>query len=157
MDANPDFTPFEALRGLGPQVVTNSQVLESEEYLEWLQKADLVLLPYNPEVYRSRGSGVFFEAARLGIPAIVTADCAFAQEAFARRRAVPIERYDSDGVADAILKAVRGLGPLTERARAAALAGTVAKSDATRTALELLAARIRDAKGSTAKGRSTDH
>jgi glycosyltransferase involved in cell wall biosynthesis len=146
LDANQDFSTFEALGHIGPQVVVNSRVLEDDEYLAWLDQADLLLLPYDPETYRSRGSGVFAEATSLGIPSIVTAGCAFASQAFAEQRAVAIERHDSDGVARAILRAIGGLPALAEKAEAAALAssqGTTGRYCA-REALELLSNRIRN-------------
>jgi glycosyltransferase involved in cell wall biosynthesis len=73
-------------------------------------------LPYAPEVYRSRGSGVFNEAEQLGKPVIVPRQCAFAEEAFAEGRAVAIETLNPRGIADAIAAAISGLSQLKERA-----------------------------------------
>jgi hypothetical protein len=45
--------------------------LSREKYIEWLKKADVVLLPYLPERYRCRSSGIFIEVITLGnIPAV---------------------------------------------------------------------------------------
>jgi len=140
LDNDPTVLALAALDRLGPQVVTNDRVLECDEYLAWLRQADFVLLPYDPVAYATRGSGVFADAASLGIPAIVTAQCAFAQRAFAEDRAVPIHRHDSGGVAEAILAAVGNLAVLKRRARACA---TASAPDMTRTALRTLALRIK--------------
>ncbi len=140
MDANSDTSTFDALRTFDQRVVTNTQVLESNQYLAWLRQADLLLLPYDPAIYATRGSGVFTDAMRLGIPSIVTARCDFARQSFSDGCAVPIMRHDSEGVADAIITAVRTLPLLTERARRARIVAR-SKQTAVRSALELLAHR----------------
>ena len=71
-DAPDEQSTFDRLSTLGERVVVRQDVLTAEEYAAWLGQADLVLLPYDREVYRSRGSGVFTEARRLGIPVIAT-------------------------------------------------------------------------------------
>jgi hypothetical protein len=46
-------------------------VLSREEYLKYLMEADLILLPYDPIVYREGSSGIFVEAVCLGkIPVV---------------------------------------------------------------------------------------
>jgi len=95
-------------------------VLAEEEYAAWLARADLVLLPYDRNVYKSRGSGVFTEAQRLGIPVIATEGCAFAQPAFEGGWGVEIADYTSDGVARAALAALGRLEELSARAGIAA-------------------------------------
>jgi glycosyltransferase involved in cell wall biosynthesis len=47
------------------------QPLNSEQYRRLLFDADVVLLPYDREAYRSRSSGVFAEALAAGKPLIV--------------------------------------------------------------------------------------
>lgn len=47
-------------------------LLPRAEYLELLQAADVVILPYSRSSYRSRTSGPFVEAVGLGRPVIVT-------------------------------------------------------------------------------------
>ena len=79
---NTSGSALHRLSTMGDRVVVSQDVLKPADYAAWLQEADLVLLPYDPLAYGSRGSGVFTEARRLGIPVIATAGCAFARPAF---------------------------------------------------------------------------
>lgn len=106
------------LGALGPRVTVRNDVLSTEDYLAWLAEADLVLQPYDPLVYRTRGSGVFAEALKLGIPVVATEGCAFAQQAIEQGRAMGIERFDAQSVVDAVLAAAGQLDALSTRAAA---------------------------------------
>ena len=119
-DAQDEQATFDRLSALGERVVVRQDVLAQEEYAAWLARADLVLLPYDRKVYKSRGSGIFTEAQRLGIPVIATGGCAFAQPAFEGGWGVEIADYSSEGVARAALTALGRLDELTARARIAA-------------------------------------
>ena len=46
--------------------------LSEEAYLQLLRDADVLLLPYRPETYKERTSGVFCEALSAGKPVIVS-------------------------------------------------------------------------------------
>lgn len=118
-DARDQAPVFEALADLGPRITVSTEVLSQPDYLAWLDQADLVLLPYDPEVYKTRGSGVFFEARRLGIPVIATRGCGFAQPAFEAGWGVEILQPDASGVAAAVLQALHQIDELTSRACAA--------------------------------------
>ena len=52
-DAEADAGVFRALSALGARVTVRTDVLTQEEYRSWLGHADLLLLPYDPAVYRS--------------------------------------------------------------------------------------------------------
>jgi glycosyltransferase involved in cell wall biosynthesis len=119
-DAEDQAVLFEQLRVLGARVSIRQDVLSRADYEGWLARADFLLLPYDPEVYRTRGSGIFSEAEQLGIPVIAPAACAFARPAFDGGWGSPIEQYDAEGVASAIAAALDHRSALTERARAAA-------------------------------------
>jgi glycosyltransferase involved in cell wall biosynthesis len=119
-DAPDEQTTFDRLSTLGERVAVHQDVLTAEEYAAWLARADLVLLPYDGDVYRSRGSGVFTEARRLGIPVIATQGCAFARPAFDGGWGVEIADYSSEGVARAALAALDRLGELQAHAAIAA-------------------------------------
>ena len=112
-DAQNEQSSFDRLSTLGERVVVRQDVLAAEEYAAWLGQADLVLLPYDPDVYRSRGSGVFTEAQRLGIPVVATRGCAFAAPAFDSGWGVEITDYSSGGVARAVLAALGRLDQLS--------------------------------------------
>jgi hypothetical protein len=92
---------------------------------------------------------VFAEATTLGIPIVATSECGFAQPAFSQKRAVPIERYDCDGIAEATLKALTQLPSLTEQARVIAQAAS--NSDTTNRILAGLAKEIGREEGARAR------
>jgi hypothetical protein len=67
-----------------------------------LLSADLVVLPYNPQSYKNRGSGIFSEATTLGIPVVAPMGCKFAFAAIEERRATGIENHTAASLADAV-------------------------------------------------------
>jgi len=97
-------------------VTVRKDVLSPEEYTDWLTQADLILLPYDPLVYKTRGSGIFTEAETLGIPVVATLGCEFAQRAFDDGRAMGIRRQGVEELVDAIGSAVENLTEITKRA-----------------------------------------
>jgi glycosyltransferase involved in cell wall biosynthesis len=115
------------ITALAARVTVRTDVLSTEDYLAWLGEADLVLQPYDPLVYRTRGSGVFAEALKLGIPVVATKGCAFAEQAIDEGRAVGIERFDAESLAEAVLAAADHLDALSSRA--AAFAANLAIDD----------------------------
>jgi glycosyltransferase involved in cell wall biosynthesis len=119
-DAEADQPAFDRLARLGERVMVRQDVLTPEAYLAWLAQADMLLLPYDPNAYRSRGSGVFSDARRIGIPVVAPGGCAFAQPAFDGGWGVAIGDYSSDGLGQAILAALGRLGELSTSAAASA-------------------------------------
>ncbi|MFO1159203.1 MAG: glycosyltransferase [Reyranellaceae bacterium] len=119
-DAEGDQPVFETLSGLGSRVVVRQDVLSEQDYAALLDEADLLLLPYDPEVYRTRGSGVFTDAHKSGLPVVATGGCAFARTAFEQGWGVPIADYTAPSVAAAVLAALDRLDDLATHAAAAA-------------------------------------
>ena len=119
-DAESDQPLFDRLAALGARVAVNQEVLASGEYLARLAEADLLLLPYDPDVYGRRGSGVFTDARRVGVPVVAPKDCAFARPAFDEGWGVAMEDYDGRSLGLATLAALDRLAPLGARAAAAA-------------------------------------
>jgi glycosyltransferase involved in cell wall biosynthesis len=111
---------FDALSKMGPGVVANNEVLTSSEYLSRLLEADILLLPYDSEIYETRGSGLFNEAREIGIPVVATRGCVFAQPAFDEGWGIEIAERNGPGIAQAILAALRRLPDLSARAEEAA-------------------------------------
>ena len=72
----------QALRH-NPDVSTILASLDVEHYHRALNQCDAILLPYDPAMYRWRGSGLFAEAVMYGKPMVVTSGTAM--EASARR------------------------------------------------------------------------
>lgn len=54
--------------------------LPREEYMEWMSRADLILLPYSSDTYRYATSGIFVEAIVAGKIPVVTDDTWMAHE-----------------------------------------------------------------------------
>jgi glycosyltransferase involved in cell wall biosynthesis len=108
---------LQRLSAFAHNVTVRTDVLSTEDYLAWLGQGDLILLPYDPCVYRTRGSGICAEAARLGIPVVAPKDCDFAKNAIEEGRAVGIEVFNSQSLTNAVLAAVARLKELTDRAR----------------------------------------
>lgn len=120
-DAKADAAIFDDLARLSDRVTVTRNILSPDDYVSLLNMADLVLLPYDPVVYRARGSGLFTEATTLGIPVVVPRDCNFAEQAVNEGRAVGIEAYGPGGVSQAILQALSSLDSLSEHAQAFAI------------------------------------
>jgi glycosyltransferase involved in cell wall biosynthesis len=119
-DAELDQPMFDRLAELDRRVQVRREVLTSGEYLDGLAEADLLLLPYDPDVYSRRGSGVFTDAHRVGIPVVAPKDCAFARPAFDDGWGVAMRAYDSTSLGIAVLEALDRLPDLGVRAAQAA-------------------------------------
>jgi glycosyltransferase involved in cell wall biosynthesis len=121
-DAEDDAWIFDSLERLGPRVDIRRDVLSDEDYLDLLARTDLLLLPYDPEAYRVRGSAISNQARRLGIPIVAPADCAFAWPAFDDGYGVAMSSYSPDGLAEATVEALGRLDAL--KAQASAISAT---------------------------------
>jgi glycosyltransferase involved in cell wall biosynthesis len=119
-DAEADQPLFDRLAGLAERVEVRQEVLASNEYLARLAEAALLLLPYDPDVYRWRGSGVFADAHHVGIPVVAPKECAFARPAFEGGWGVAMKEYDGTSLGIAVLEALDRLAPLTASAAEAA-------------------------------------
>jgi glycosyltransferase involved in cell wall biosynthesis len=109
---------LEALSRLGPRVRVLTHELASEDYFTLLGSADVLLLPYRLPDYRDRGSGIFNEAVRHGIPVVAPAGSAFAQEQIRDCRAVALREHSALALAKAIAEAARDLALLRANCRA---------------------------------------
>jgi glycosyltransferase involved in cell wall biosynthesis len=119
-DAEGDQPIFDALSALGGRVGVRQDVLSDHDYTALLDEADLLLMPYDPAVYRTRGSGVFSDARKIGLPVVATGTCAFARPAFEQGWGVGITEYTAAGVAAAVLRALEQLDDLGRCAAAVA-------------------------------------
>lgn len=119
-DAADERPLFDRLAGLGGRVAVRQDVLDAATYVDLMATTDLLLLPYDPAVYGMRGSGIFADARRIGIPVVAPRGCAFAGPAFDGGWGVPMETYDPAGLAGAVLAGLAQRQALAERAAAAA-------------------------------------
>ncbi|MDB5488285.1 MAG: hypothetical protein JWQ58_2000 [Reyranella sp.] len=119
-DAEDEAWIFDRLGEMGARIATRCDVLSEADYIGLLRRADLLLLPYDPEIYRARGSSVFTEARRMGIPVVAPSGCAFAQPAFDEGWGVAFSDYSAAGLANAIVEALARIDQLKARGLAAA-------------------------------------
>lgn len=91
-------------------VVTSPQGLKESDDL--LESADLVVLPYSPELYKERGSGVAEAAELLSLP-YVAPKVAFCAEAVSAGAAVFFDDWTVEGIALAVVEAVNELPQLS--------------------------------------------
>lgn len=54
-----------------PEIIYLKNDLPREEYVEWMQKSDVILLPYNDTHYQKATSGIFIEAIMAGSMPVV--------------------------------------------------------------------------------------
>jgi hypothetical protein len=64
----------------GIEVQLIDDFLPREVYCEWMQRSDMILLPYDPDSYAQRTSGIFVECIAAGKIPIVTEDTWMAKE-----------------------------------------------------------------------------
>lgn len=108
-----------------PQVTLLRNALPPEEYTETLLEADVVLVPYWRDVYRSRTSGVFLEAVAAGKIVIATSDTWMSDELQQYGGGILIDDRDPKAIVEAI-RTIRlrreVFGAKADSGRAAALA-----------------------------------
>lgn len=90
------------------------------EYEAFLERIDLMLIPYLWAPYNAQTSGVYCEAAALGIPAIVPRDTWMADRVAEMRNGVIFEAGDAESLSIACIEAIRNYPTLSEQAQAAA-------------------------------------
>jgi len=78
--------------------------------------SSVVLLPYKPEAYRWRDSGVYHEAKLLDAPVLATAGTWIADEIRSLVNGLVIEDFSVDAVVETIARAQRELSALTSAA-----------------------------------------
>jgi glycosyltransferase involved in cell wall biosynthesis len=96
-------------------------VLGSQDYLTETNKADAVLLPYDPVLFGMRGSGIFTESVAAGCP-IIASEGTFAAESIKKGEAQGemFAPYTAGACAAAIAKLLQHLPSHMERAAAKA-------------------------------------
>jgi hypothetical protein len=110
-----DLAQLTALRGL-PNVELHEGVLERDAYHDAIARS-VVLIPYAPNHYRWRSSGVYVEAKFLGAPVIVAAGSCMAEEVKVLGNGLVFEDYSPAAIAACIARAQTEIGSLRERAK----------------------------------------
>jgi hypothetical protein len=95
--------------------------MTEHDYLDAFESADIQLLPYDPELYRGRGSGVFSEAIGYGKTVIAPKSSGIGKEITQGHGAgVLFDRYNAQDIARALVMAVRQAPELSAHARSSA-------------------------------------
>jgi len=84
------------------------------EYELFIQNSDLMLIPYLRGPYKAQTSGVYCEAAALGIPVVVPSRTWMAEQVTRHGGGVLFESGDPDSLARACLKAIEDYSRLRE-------------------------------------------
>jgi glycosyltransferase involved in cell wall biosynthesis len=105
-----------SLRGTA-SVNLREGTLTRTDYYSILAASDLTLLPYDPERYRCRGSGVYSEAAVMGTPVVVPGHTWMEKEVHDHLHGVAFERFTPDTVATAVEHALATVDGLKTGAR----------------------------------------
>jgi glycosyltransferase involved in cell wall biosynthesis len=102
-----------------PSVRFHEGRLPRDEYNDWIAQS-VVLLPYSPERYNSRPSGVYLEAKGFGAPVIVPAGTWMADEVARLRNGLVFEEFSVESIVRCIAQAQTELPALRQRAMACA-------------------------------------
>ncbi|HXL84759.1 MAG TPA: glycosyltransferase [Casimicrobiaceae bacterium] len=112
---------LERFRERAPKNVTLVDVaLAVSDYAALLDSADVVLLPYHAEFYRSRTSGPFAEAVAAGKPVIISDGTWMAECARALGVGIVCADATPTSLAQAVVAASREIARLEQKAREAA-------------------------------------
>jgi glycosyltransferase involved in cell wall biosynthesis len=109
---------LSVLRG-HPNVRFHEGPLPRDEYNDWIAQS-VCLLPYSPDRYKSRQSGVYLEAKAFGAPVIVPAGTSIADEVARLGNGLVFEEYSVESIVRCIARAQTELPALRQRAMACA-------------------------------------
>lgn len=111
----------DALLALGDRVEVHRGSIPREQFLDTLSSMDIILMPYDPQAYRRRGSALFSEAAMLGKPMIVPGETWMAEQMHQHSLGGEcFSAFDADAICDSLTTAVRDIDTLRKTALAAA-------------------------------------
>jgi len=83
-----------------------------DRFVQLLQATDLMILPYDPARYRTRGSGVFSECKSAGIPMVLPRHTAMGAEAADKGLGVTFDDHSAESVARCALIALEDVASL---------------------------------------------
>jgi glycosyltransferase involved in cell wall biosynthesis len=96
------------------------EALSESEYESFIEDADIILLPYLRGPYQAQTSGIYCEAAALGIPVVVSEGTWVADQIAKSGGGVLFEGGDAVSLANACLEAIRNHPRLLRMAEQAA-------------------------------------
>lgn len=117
--SNPDHRSATALAGFRSAPKKHVSLVEhplsEEAYLQLLRDADVLLLPYRPETYKERTSGVFCEALSAGKPVIVSEGSLMARQVLRERTGWLLRDSHPESIARVIRRALPELDSVAAR------------------------------------------
>jgi glycosyltransferase involved in cell wall biosynthesis len=131
-----------ALRAHGDAVRLVEGPVAAPRMVELMRQSGLVLLPYDPATYRTRGSAIFTEARSVGRPMVLPARTAIGDEGVRSGLAEAFDAFDAPGVADAVLRALTRREALAAAARREARRGRAEARGYLRPILEACGLRV---------------
>lgn len=108
------------LAATGANITLIEGPIEHVEIIGHLQASDLVLLPYDPSTYRTRGSAIVTESRTIGVPMVVPAQMDMASEPMELGMAIGFEKQTAEDIVAASLRALEDLQALKDAAKAQA-------------------------------------
>jgi glycosyltransferase involved in cell wall biosynthesis len=99
-----------------PNITLLRKPITDEQYNEYLLSAGIMLLPYQPERYVSRTSGILAEAICAGVPAVVPQGTWLADQVRRHGAGTVYDSSDPEGVVRAVKEALVSLNVLQRRA-----------------------------------------
>ena len=113
-----------SLAANGDRVTLVRGPVEARRMAEMMVATDLMLLPYDPDTYRTRGSGIFADCKIGGIPVVVPRESAMGSEVRSGGFGSTFDHFTAASVADAVVEGLRNLPTLRGHAeRVAASSG----------------------------------
>jgi len=104
-----------------PGVVYHRGHFDRDQYFSLLSRTDIVLLPYDPAVYRYMPSGLLHEALGAGKVVVVPEGTSLARQAASvDAGALAFSEFTEESIVDALSRAITSHAFLREKARAAA-------------------------------------
>jgi glycosyltransferase involved in cell wall biosynthesis len=117
--SNPDYRSAAALADFRSAPKSHVSLvdhpLSEEAYLQLLRDADVLLLPYRPETYKERTSGVFCEALSAGKPVIVSAGSLMARQVTRERTGWLLRDSQPESIVRVIRRALSELDSVAAR------------------------------------------
>ncbi len=112
-----DLPRIAALKALGDRVSVQTGSMQPLAFQTFLSECDLILLPYDPQIYALRGSSICDEVEALGLPQIVPNEVSFAQKVITLGSAVGFSEFTAEAITAAVIDAVDQIDRLTQKAQ----------------------------------------
>jgi glycosyltransferase involved in cell wall biosynthesis len=110
-----EILPTEAVTA-DPEVELLKSNLTSTQYLERLQRTDVMLVPYRQEQYHARLSGVAIEAFQAGVPCICISNTWIAETMANLGSGIAIDNENAESLAQAIISLASNYPEYKQRA-----------------------------------------